>query len=1319
MPILHSSSLRVRLLLFIFVCFLPTFGLILYGAATERQEDAFKAKENALRLARMSAGNHQQIIQSAQQLLTTLSHLPIVQSADQSSCSNIFAGLIQDLTHYSNIAAATADGTVFCTAQPPQLQTTINNKVWFKQALRGPRFIIGPYHLDENSKKATVTLALGVHDEQGVTRGVVYAEIDLTWLNRFAADAALPPGTTVTLRDGRGTILTRYPDAAQWVGKVVPQTPIVNAMLNKQGEGTGEGMGMDKQPRLFAFIRLRGEPGGDADLSIGIPTKVAFSEVEHLLAHNLRVLTIVVLITLALAWLGSDFFVLRRVRGLLHATKRISSGDFTSRTGLPHGEGELGELAQAFDRMAETLQAHASETTRAQQALHESERRYRTLFESNPQPMWVFDVETLRFVAVNDAAIQHYGYSRDEFLSMTIKDIRPAEDIPPLLEQVNLGKAATRSTGIWRHQKKNGTIIDVEIISCAVSFEGRHTKLVLANDLTERKRAEQRLQESERRFRALIENSSDAIALTNAEGVTTYVSPANRRITGYDDHEVIGRCGFDFIHPDDCETIKTQFSENTFKPGQPVIFQFRIRHKNGSWRWIECTNNNLLAEPSIQSIVVNYRDITERKQTQQALIASEDRFQLVVRASNDAIWDLDLITEDLWWNENFAKMFGYLPEDIEPGMASWNNRVHPDDQARVLSSMQTVLDSGGQTWAAEYRMRRSDETYAHVLDRGYVVHDERGKPVRMIGSIMDLSERMRAEQALEQLQRQHELILNCAGEGIYGINQDGITTFVNPAAARMLGYEVSELLNRPLGIVLLRPGQDLEPNCFTEELLIVAPLKSGLTHQVPEDIFWRKDGTSFPVEYISTPIKEGNEIVGAVIIFRDIIERKAQTAALKYQATHDALTELPNRTLVHDRLQQGVLTAQREHQSLSLLFLDLDRFKEINDTLCHHHGDLILQQTGQRLKGILREMDTVARLGGDEFAILLPNTDVQGALLVVNRALAELQQPFILGGMALDIGASIGIAIFPQHGNDMDTLMRHADVAMYLAKETGSGYAFYAPEQDRHSHSRLTLMSELRHAIEQHELVLYYQPKLDLSSGHIVGAEALVRWQHPKRGLIFPIQFISLAEESGLIKPLFHWVLNRAIQQHMAWKQEGLDISIAVNLSGRNLHDQELPLQVEELLRSYNMPSAQLELEITESVIMEDTVRAMEILTQLSEMGVKLSIDDFGTGYSSLAYLKKLPVDAVKIDKSFVIDMVTDEDDAVIVRSTIDLAHNLGMQVIAEGVENQRTWEELVTLGCDVAQGYYMSPPIPADELAAWIHARHHLGRGVKSSLPT
>ena len=535
-----------------------------------------------------------------------------------------------------------------------------------------------------------------------------------------------------------------------------------------------------------------------------------------------------------------------------------------------------------------------------------------------------------------------------------------------------------------------------------------------------------------------------------------------------------------------------------------------------------------------------------------------------------------------------------------------------------------------------------------------------------------------------------------------------------------LGYLLLGLAARAL-YVIHQPGQQViaqakesegtaEQNAFWR---ILIPYAWVPTLGVLLLFIWRRGDHSTLVMGV---------VVGAVILLSLVLVRQVVTVRelhslyvdndelastnmqLEIQATHDALTGLPNRSFLQRRLEQEAQMAHESNIPAALLLLDLDRFKEVNDTLGHPVGDQLLQKIGHRLQSRLRPNDLIARLGGDEFAIVLPATDAAGAIRAARTLLSALDAPLLVNGHAFSIGGSIGIALTPEHGFDVTTLLRCADVAMYVAKRSQSGHAEYSPEVDQHSPRKLALMSELRQAIAEDGLLIHYQPKVSFSLGRMVGVEALVRWPHPEHGLITPVDFIPLAERTGLIGPLTRWVLERAVRQCRDWEQGGLIVNVAVNLSTHTLYDPKLLSTVTDLLQGYEVAPGQLTLEITESMLLDEPERAQIVLADLRALGVSIAIDDFGTGYSSLAYLKRLPVDEVKIDKAFVFGLGGNADptDAAIVRAVVAMAHPLQCEVVAEGVESAETWTFLQELGCDLAQGYYFSRPLPAAALEQW-----------------
>ena len=537
-------------------------------------------------------------------------------------------------------------------------------------------------------------------------------------------------------------------------------------------------------------------------------------------------------------------------------------------------------------------------------------------------------------------------------------------------------------------------------------------------------------------------------------------------------------------------------------------------------------------------------------------------------------------------------------------------------------------------------------------------------------------------------------------DAVITIDETGVIESANRAVRQVFGYEPGELLGRHIKVLMPSLFRDGD-GPFIEAYL--ASEKSRTSDVGREIVGQRKDGSIFPIDFAVSEMRLHGQryFIG---IARDITERKEQMAAMRYQALHDGLTELPNRTLFSDRLHQAILSATREERSLALIIMDLDHFKEINDTLGHHSGDVVLQQVASRIRAVLRESDTVARLGGDEFALLLPSADLEDATHIAKKLLSALELPFELETRSFRVGASLGIGMFPEHGREGTTLMKCADMAMYEAKRDKAGYAVYDSARDQFSSRNLSLMGDLRDAIDVRQLALYYQPIVNLQTGRVSGAEALVRWRHPRQGLMYPGEFIPLAEQAGLIKAVTLWVLRQAVAQYVAWRRSGIGLDIAINISGYNLHDGSFAEGVAEILRETDFEQLHhVGFEIAETAMMAEPSRALEMLRTLEGLGIYLCVDDFGTGYSSIAFLKQAAAKVLKIDKSFVIGMSSNDANAVIVRSTIELAHNIGLQVVAEGVEDRQTYDILTAWGCDAAQGYYISQALDPEEFARWL----------------
>jgi diguanylate cyclase (GGDEF)-like protein/PAS domain S-box-containing protein len=571
--------------------------------------------------------------------------------------------------------------------------------------------------------------------------------------------------------------------------------------------------------------------------------------------------------------------------------------------------------------------------------------------------------------------------------------------------------------------------------------------------------------------------------------------------------------------------------------------------------------------------------------------------------------------------------------------------------------------------------------------------------------------------ALHESEARAQAVLQNVVDGIVTVDEHGLIESFNRSARRLFGYTEEEAIGQPVGLIV-RAGEEDDAS---EATMSVARGRAG-SHTAAGligTVGRRKDGSCFPIEVKTGQMQIGDRTF-AIDSIRDVSERKAYIEALGHQAVHDALTGLPNRILFTDRINQAVASGDRAGEPRAVLVMDLDGFKQVNDTFGHDRGDTLLTEIGGRLSGSLRETDTVARLGGDEFAILL---DGLGDLPAAATAAWKIQQacetPFEIDHEVVRVSTSVGIALFPEHGKTSAQLLHRADLAMYHAKRSGASYAVYDAAQEKQIAHSLALLADLRDGVTRDELVVHYQPVIDLATHRTTGVEALLRWRHPKQGLLQPGSFLPQAERTPLITPLTRWVLNDALRQQQAWRAECIDLTMAVNIAAPILKPNgDLPDTVAELTGIWDSAPGRLTLELTEGTLIEPA--APGILARLHDMGGKVSIDDFGTGYSSLAYLQNLPVDQLKIDQSFVMNLADVKGNAVIVRSTIDLAHNLGMTVVAEGVEDERTLDILAQYGCDSAQGHLFSPALTADELTSWLHtsayAAHSTPSGADSS---
>ncbi len=935
----------------------------------------------------------------------------------------------------------------------------------------------------------------------------------------------------------------------------------------------------------------------------------------------------------------------------------------------------------------------------SKESLRRSEIEYRLLFDNNPLPMWVFERKTLKFLAVNEAASRQYGFSRREFLAMTIADIRPEEDIPVLSRAIANPIHGLQEAALWRHRKKNGTIIDVEIVGHDLCFHGIEAELIAARDVTDRKRAEETVQ----KLASIVEFSTDAIIGKTLDGVITSWNRAAEKMYGYTSTEVIGR---DLSLLASSETqAEIRFILERIRSGQSIEhLETKRLTKTGSIVDVSLSISPLKdAAGRVIGASTITRDITLRKLSEKQLKLQS----AALEAAASAIVITDFQGTIQWANHAFTTLTGYSVEEVlgkNPRLL--NSGLQPRTYYADLWS--TV--SSGKVWHGELINRRKDgTTYIEEMTITPLAENVgHATWTHFIAIKQDITERKRAEKEL----RLTQFSVERASDSIFWSNSQGHFVYVNKAACDSLGYSREELLC--LSVPDLKPHLPKEEDwpTFWEDL----KRRGSITFEGQNT---SKQGRVFPVECTANYLEfDGQEY--SFVFVRDITDRKVAEERVQFLALYDALTGLPNRTLLQDRLAKALAAARRQERKVALLFLDLDGFKDVNDSLGHSVGDLLLQEVAERLKTFGREQDTVARLGGDEFLITVTNVkDVPDAAVAAERLMDAMAAGFVIQGHSLSIGCCIGISIFPEHGANSEMLIKNADAAMYVAKADGrNNFRFFTEDMNGQVRERLALEHSLRLALPQNELFLMYQPQMDIATGRITGLEALLRWQHPNLGLVPPDKFIRIAENCGVIVAIGEWVLRTACSQARKWQEEGLPaVTVAVNVSAVQFRQEGFCALVRRVLHETGLAPQYLELELTESLLLANAELMLSVVQELKAMGLTLAIDDFGTGYSSFAYLRQFQIDKLKIDRSFIRDVAVNRDDAAITAAIISMARSLRLKVIAEGVEDEAQMSFLRGKQCDEIQGYYFSKPLTAAETADTLRrtAVHALSAGQDS----
>ncbi len=948
----------------------------------------------------------------------------------------------------------------------------------------------------------------------------------------------------------------------------------------------------------------------------------------------------------------------------------------------------------------------------AEAALRDSEAQMRMVIEALPDLLLrVSTTGQCRTVACSN-------YASDQFFPVAnhLAEVLPEPLLQRQLASIQRAVAAG-AVEIYEHQlERDGSIVHEEIRIGPISAD---EALVVVRNITDRKQAEAALKESETRYRRLMDGASDAILMADSEG---YLLDANQQaleLLGYDREELLGMHMSQIHSPETLANSKVNFAtlvRQGSHPPRPDI----VRCKDG--RRVPVEISATLIEINGQWVAQGiFRDISERQRVEQEMLRLRERLEFLLAASPAVIYTCQP-TGDFnctFISDNIQRVLGYTAEEwlSEPGF--WLNHLHPEDVDRVLSELVSLFGQGYHTH--EYRLLDKMGDYRWIQDELRLLRDGQGHPLEIVGYVADVGDRKQAELALQQLnedletmvhQRTQELqeqtnlletILNSLADGVLVANQAGEIILQNPAATQITLTELPntadpEQWGTHWGIYL----PDDTP-CPPAQIPLWRAAQGSAFDRMEVIIRNKRHPQDLYLEVSGRPLQNGTgQILGGVVVFRDVSQRKRDESQLRYNSLHDSLTNLPNRDFLTQQITGLIQRTQASRrQNFAVLFLDLDHFKVINDSLGHGVGDQVLIQVAQRLRSLIRPADQAARLGGDEFVVLVDSiADVKTPVRLAKRLLQKFQQPLVLDEREIFVKTSIGIVLGDSSYQTAADVLRDADIALYQAKAKGRNqYALFNEAMHIQALERLQMEHDLRHALVREELVVYYQPVIDLKHQRVAGFEALVRWQHPTQGFIAPDKFIPLAEETGLIAAIDQWVLKTACQQLATWQQQWpghKDLSMSTNMVVNDLMATDLLSVVDRILAETGLEGRYLTIEITESMLIEEIQVMALVLEQLQVRNIRISIDDFGTGYSSLSYLHRLPVNAFKIDRSFVMQIETNPKNAEIVKTIITLSNRLGLKVIAEGIETESQLNYLKRLNCDLGQGYFFAPPLPA-----------------------
>jgi diguanylate cyclase (GGDEF)-like protein/PAS domain S-box-containing protein len=794
--------------------------------------------------------------------------------------------------------------------------------------------------------------------------------------------------------------------------------------------------------------------------------------------------------------------------------------------------------------------------------------------------------------------------------------------------------------------------------------------------------------------RDFFEHANAGLAITSPETGWLHVNDRLCEMLGYGREQLRRMDWQEITHPDDLDSDVRQFRRVLAGEIDRYELDKRFIRADGgilhAHLTVGCRRGD---DGGVRLILATLQDVGEQRRMLSALRDSEEQLRLLLEASLDGFWDWRIPENTLYLSPRWKAQLGFADHELENSFATFESRLHPEDRERILTHVAAYITSPYGPWRAEFRMRRKEGSYCWVQARASPQFDEAGRLIRLFGVHIDITERRQAEDRL----RLAGVVFETSAEGIIISDGRGQILAVNRAFTEITGYSASEVLGR--NPRLLSSGRH-------DADFYQAMWRTLTTEGRWKGEIWnrRKNGEIYPEWLTISRVSDDKGALNYVALFADITAIKQSERQMEYLAHHDLLTGLPNRLLLNARLGHALERAQRDGTHIAVMVVDLDRFKQINDTLGHPVGDLVLQLAAARMAGLLRKSDTVARLGGDEFVIVQePVESPHEAETLAQRIIEAVKAPFDAAGHALHVTSSVGISLYPGNGDDMATLLRHADAAMYKAKDLGRDtFTFFDPEMGRHAERRLALEAELRGASAAGQFGVHYQPRVDLGTGRMAGVEALLRWYHPERGILAPEHFLDVAEHSGLLLEIGDWVLETACTQFKAWVDAGLrPLCLAINLAPLELNRPNLRGWLEGLLGRSGVAPGQLTVEVAEGYVMSHAVQIGDRLGQLRAIGVRIALDGFGSGYSSLTKLRGLPLDQLNIDRTLVRELPGGRDAATVIGAILSLAHSLGLDVLAEGVETAQQRDALASLRCPSAQGQLFSRPLQAAEMEA------------------